>query len=227
MRSKKSYGNPSADPMMADAEMMGDPMMDDPMMADAEMAGAPMMDDPMMDDPMMGDPMMAEDAMAAERARGEQMAAAAAAAAPIPDKPYTTKKIEKLSVELNKTVQKLAGDREEGMELPSLEWEAPENYGKRWPDPLPAPVFAPLFALDKVAKDLGFEKHDLKLDGLTNDSGITQTQVALRGMAKDKKFAEAVRGPVQQPDEMPAPPPRSAMAPMDEEEAALAEGAMA
>jgi len=217
MRNKKSYGNPSADPMMADAEMMEDAeMMGDPMMA-----GDPMMEDPMMEDPM------AQDAMAAEQARGEQMAAAAAAAAPVPDKPYTTKKIEKLSVELNKTVQKLAGDREDGMELPSLEWQAPEDYGKRWPEPLPAPVFAPLFALDKVAKDLGFEKHDLKLDGLTNDSGITQTQVALKGMAKDKKFAEAVQGPVQQPDEMPAPPPRSAMAPMDEEEAALAEGAMA
>jgi len=222
MRNKKSYGNPSADPMMADAEMMEDAeMMGDPMMEDPMMAGDPMMEDPMMEDPM------AQDAMAAEQARGEQMAAAAAAAAPVPDKPYTTKKIEKLSVELNKTVQKLAGDREDGMELPSLEWQAPEDYGKRWPEPLPAPVFAPLFALDKVAKDLGFEKHDLKLDGLTNDSGITQTQVALKGMAKDKKFAEAVQGPVQQPDEMPAPPPRSAMAPMDEEEAALAEGAMA
>lgn len=160
-----------------------------------------------------------DEAMAAEEQRGQEAMATAASAAPKPDKPFTIKKLQGLSKELASVIGKLGGP--DAPDFPV--WEPPPEHKGDWMEPVPAPIFAPLFALQKVVNDLGFQQHDLKLGELTNDVMAARTQAGVKKIGSDKKLKKALEEGAPAPEQTAeAPPPRSQMEPMDGEDQELA-----
>ena len=149
--------------------------------------------------------------------------------APPPEKPYKIKTIQMFSDQMDKTLDKLAGT---DVEIPA--WEpAPEmvEKGNRWPEPLPAEVFAPAIALIEAIRfidpDGSYEKYMFEPDQLVSDNALKAAAGKLKMMEKDKQLAQDLQAPpgeeVMAEGAEPPPMPAGEEEPMSQEEELLSE----
>jgi len=135
-----------------------------------------------------------------------------AAAAPVPEGDgIPVADLERVSKELdgvldaaNKALDK--AELEVPVEpVPLIEWSAPEGV-KFWDQPIPPALFLPLAMLAQAAEALGFGKHSFDPQSLTSSGAAKKIGGKLHGMAKDKKFIEALVSTEAPPPEVEAPP---------------------
>lgn len=135
-----------------------------------------------------------EQVVAAAEQEGMATREAIGSGAPQPKKAFSVKSIKAVDDQFIKTVQALAGD----VELPSeAVWEPPAGMGSKWEQPLPAEVFSRLVMFAQVmgqVAPLG-KKYTYEVGGLVDDTALRAVQAKLKMAAKDKKLAQALRGP--------------------------------
>lgn len=129
--------------------------------------------------------------------------------APMPEKPYSVNAVKTLLKELNKTLDKLAGQ-----DVPDIEAEFPSK-GAKLEGPLPAEIYLTLMAISESMRMMGedfAEKYGFDPDSLLTDADLRKVTADLKKMAKDKKLAEAMQTPVggeempEMAEEQPSPP---------------------
>tara|TARA_R100000008_G_scaffold21297_1_gene11189 strand:+ start:63 stop:701 length:639 start_codon:yes stop_codon:yes gene_type:complete len=113
--------------------------------------------------------------------------------APMPEKPYSMNAVKTLLKELNKTLDKLAGQ-----DVPDIEAEMPSK-GAKLEGPLPAELYMTLVAIAESMKMLGedfVDKYGFSPEELMTDADLRKVTATLKKMAKDKKLLEAMQAPV-------------------------------
>jgi len=160
------------------------------------------MEDPMMQQAPGGPPM--DDPMAAEAERGAAMKGEIGASAPQPTKPYTIKTLTGLVEQFDETLDALGGQ-----DLPNLPWDPPKD-SPRWEQPIPAEIYAPLYALKQAVSQVAggkfASKYTIDCESMTDDTQVRKITGILGKMAKDKELSKAMQEPMTAPQ---APPPRT------------------
>lgn len=142
--------------------------------------------------------------------------------APMPEKPYSVSAVKTLLKELNKALDKLAGE-----DIPDIEVEMPSK-GAKLEGALPDELYITLMAIAETVRMLGEDfvgKYGFEPDSLLTDADLRKVTATLKKMSKDKKLIEAMQAPVdgeempETTDEQPSPPGF-----FDEDEQELAAG---
>ncbi len=130
-----------------------------------------------------------------------------AQSAPMPEKPYSVSAVKTLLKELNKTLDKFAGQ-----DMPDLDPEM-NTKGAKLEGVLPAEIFVTLMALDETLKMMGSEfsdKYNFNAEDLLTDADLRKMTAILKKMSKDKKLIEAMQMPAggmePEPTEQPSAP---------------------
>jgi len=163
---------------------------------------------------------MAAEGEAGMGAEGEMMQDMPSA--PMPEKPYSVSAVKTLLKELNKALDKLAGE-----DIPDIEVEMPSK-GAKLEGALPDELYITLMAIAETVRMLGEDfvsKYGFEPDTLMTDADLRKMTATLKKMSKDKKLIEAMQAPVGG-EEMPEtaeeqPPPPGFF---DEDEQELAAG---
>lgn len=150
------------------------------------MAPMPPQETPMPPEGMPPQPMDAgpgpEDVMAAQDEQRMAQIEAIAAAAPMPDKPYSTKKIEGLADAMNSFLEKVEAG------IPPVEYV---SDGPRLDGPLPGDVFVPFVVIMSFVDQLGeYEKYVMQPEELVSDAALTKAAGQFRRMEKDSGLIE-------------------------------------
>ena len=142
--------------------------------------------------------------------------------APMPEQPYSVNAVKTLMKELNKALDKLAGE-----DIPDLEAEL-ASKGAKLEGPLPQELYVTLMAIAETLQMLGgdfADKYGFQVESLLTDADLRKVTATLKKMSKDKKLIEAMQAPVggegapEMAEEQPSPPGF-----FDEDEQELAAG---
>lgn len=160
-----------------------------------------------------GPPGPPQDPAALQQSEDVAKLEAIAASAPQPTKPFTVKRIQSMSQQLDKTVDAIASS---DVPVPAWPPEGAEIPKGKWDQPLPPEVYAPFFVLQKAIESLvasgeKFEKYILDPMSLTDDSAVSQAIARLTSMAKDRKLKEALMQGIEggEPQEKPVASPKA------------------
>tara|TARA_R100001163_G_scaffold60563_1_gene49946 strand:- start:773 stop:1405 length:633 start_codon:yes stop_codon:yes gene_type:complete len=145
-------------------------------------------------------------------------------AAPMPEKPYSVNAVKTLIKELNKTLDKLAGQ-----DIPDIEAELPSK-GAKLEGSLPPELYMTLIAIAETLRMIGedfVDKYGFSPEELMTDADLRKVTATLKKMSKDKKLIEAMQAPApgaegmepEMAEEQPSPPGF-----FDEDEQELAAG---
>ena len=126
----------------------------------------------------------------------------AAPSGPMPTKPFSKNAVKTLLKELNKALDKFAGQN-----LPDIEIEM-EGKGAKLEGALPPQLFLTLSAIADTLRMLGEDfnkKYGFDPMSLVTDADLRKATANIKKMAKDKKLIEAMNQPV--PGVEAGPPP--------------------
>ena len=111
--------------------------------------------------------------------------------APMPEKPYTYKKIDQMADAMNDFVSSVIPD------LQAAEYNPPEGETKL-DGPLPPQVYVPFVVIMGFMVQVGneaFDKYIIKPEDLVSDTALTKAAANFKRMKKDKKLVAALQPP--------------------------------